>query len=896
MASPKRGSRGRTAPIPVVDTTGWYGVPQQPQRYVRRPRLLALLDDAHSYDLVLVSAPAGSGKSSLVADWVATKDQPDRIAWVTFEPEDEAIWPGLAGCLEQLGVHVPRSGLPDTGVPVDRRLLSRVAMAVAAHPTRLTIVVDGYEVVSPAVGEDLDFLLRHSGHRLQLVLVTRADPVLPTYRFRLDNSVADVRMSDLRFTDDEAAQLLTRSGVTLSRSSVHALNGRTEGWAAGLRFAASFLEHREDAEGAVAEVAGDSGNIGEYLLGEVLDAQPADVRALLLSTSVPETLRPGLTEELGGRTAGRTLARLTRANAFTEPVPDNPGFYRYHPFFRDLLRAELEYESPELMDALQRRTADWFAHEGLVAAAVSHYATINAWTEITRLVVDRLAVSDVLAKEGTSALLRTLRSLPDDLHDPAAAVVRAAIALADGDAERLGEQLALIPQELDEWGAASKSLTLTVAVLEAVAARDSVDPSRALAVAETAERAFLELGDGAGMNEHLAISTTIDLIKGVATARLGQVAKAEDLLMTAAGKATEAADQALLVECLGYLAVLAAYGGRLSRAHSLATQAVRLAEERGHSASTHPFEPHVALAWVEVERYDLRSAMAHVRLAERAHPRQNDPVARTLLAMAKARLQATQGDTGGALARVESAKERLPDHDGWLLKELHIQAAHLRVEEGEPSVALLEVEGIRDVAVAESSLVIAEAELAQGHPGAAGTSLSHVVVKGAPLSTQVAGWLLEASRQLSSGTGAAARSALQRSLRLASPEGVRRPFKEAPPEVRELLRNDAQLMRENGWLDSVSRTSSTGHGRPVVPRQRAQEGAPDLPVIETLTQKELEVLGHLAELLTTEEIATAMYVSVNTIRTHVRSILRKLGVSRRNAAVRRARDLQLLPS
>ena len=185
--------------------------------------------------------------------------------------------------------------------------------------------------------------------------------------------------------------------------------------------------------------------------------------------------------------------------------------------------------------------------------------------------------------------------------------------------------------------------------------------------------------------------------------------------------------------------MLAAYGGRLSRAHSLATQAVRLADERGHSASTHPFEPHVALAWVEVERYDLRSAMAHVRLAERAHPRQNDPVARTLLAMAKARLQATQGDTGGALARVESAKERLPDHDGWLLKELHIQAAHLRVEEGEPSVALLEVEGIRDVAVAESSLVIAEAELAQGHPGAAGTSLSHVVVKGAPLSTRSPG-------------------------------------------------------------------------------------------------------------------------------------------------------------
>src|SRR4051794_38004295 len=380
-----------SAPPGPALSGGWLGIPSLPSHYVRRQRVLDRLSAVGGSPLVLVSAPAGSGKTSLVADWVTTHGDRERTSWVTFEAGDEAFWPGLARCLERMGVGVSAQAFPATTGPLDRHLLASAASAVASQPADVTVVVDGYEVVSVDLAADLDFLMRHSGHRLRLVLVSRADPVLPLYRYRLEDSVAEVRMVDLAFTDEEAAGLLTDCGVTLTRESVHALNARTKGWVTGLRFAARILGQREDPDRAVADVAGDSGNIGEYLMGEVLAAQTPEVRRLLLRTGIPETLMPGLMEELGGRSAGRTLEFLTRENLFIDPVPERPGYYRYHPFFRDLLRAELAYESPEVYDELQRTAAAWFAREGLLALAVTHYAAVGAWADATREVVEHLA-------------------------------------------------------------------------------------------------------------------------------------------------------------------------------------------------------------------------------------------------------------------------------------------------------------------------------------------------------------------------------------------------------------------------------------------------------------------------------------------------------------------------
>ena len=220
-----------------------------PDDYVRRPRLFRLLDLGATSPLILVSAPAGSGKTSLVADWLSLRASDEQTEWVTFEREDEAFWPGVLGGLARLGVAVPSRSFPAGTAAVDRQLLTALAMVIASAGTPVTLVLDGYEMASRDVANDLDFLLRHSGGRLHVVLVTRVDPILPLYRYRLEDRLTEIRMADLAFTDAEVEELMRNAGLALTAASVHTLNQRTHGWVAGLRFASKFLGTSEDPDG-----------------------------------------------------------------------------------------------------------------------------------------------------------------------------------------------------------------------------------------------------------------------------------------------------------------------------------------------------------------------------------------------------------------------------------------------------------------------------------------------------------------------------------------------------------------------------------------------------------------------------------------------------------------------
>ena len=359
-----RDRASQRVPRPITPTAGWIGTPSPGGFHVRRPRLLQTLEAADNHQLILVSAPAGYGKTSLVADWISSLGVEERTAWVTFEERDEGFWQGFVACLESLGVETSADRFSHTGARVDPRSLASLASRVAGQGSRLRVVVDGYDFVSDSVGRDFDFLLRHSGHRLQLVLLTRSDPLLSLYRYRLEDNIAELRMRDLAFTDDEASELFASAGVELRRSSIQALNERAEGWAVGLRFASAMLQGRADTDAAVAEVVGDTGNIAEYLVAEVLDVQTPEIRRLLLSTAITDLVRPGLDVALGGKSAARNLSLLTRENAFVEPVPGHAGCYRYHPFFRDLLRATLSFEDPQELERLHRVAAEWFAEQG----------------------------------------------------------------------------------------------------------------------------------------------------------------------------------------------------------------------------------------------------------------------------------------------------------------------------------------------------------------------------------------------------------------------------------------------------------------------------------------------------------------------------------------------------
>ena len=873
--------------------TSWFGAPTVPADYVRRLRLFQVLDAGATAPLILVSGPAGSGKTSLVADWVSLRASDEQTEWVTFEREDEALWPGVLGGLARLGIAVPSRSLPEGTDALDRQLLTGLAMAVANAARPVTLVLDGYELADRDVANDLDYLLRHSGHRLHLVLVTRVDPILPLYRYRLEDGLTEVRMADLAFTDAEADELLAKAGLTLTAESVRELNGRTHGWVAGLRFASRFLGKSDNPDQAVEQISGDSGDIGEYLLGEVLAAQTPENRRLLLSTSIPATIQPGLAEVLGGRAATRMLSLLARGNAFVEPVPEHPGFYRYHPFFRDLLRAELAYEAPLEVERLQRVAAEWFAAEGLVAASAAHYAEIGAWEDAAGLVVDELAFGDLLTRGTDGILAQALMPIPDEVRDPAASVVRAALALGQGDSERVTTELAQVPDASPAVADGHDgALSLAVAVLESIRARASADPGEAFERAEEAEEALTDRHGRAREDAELEISALVHASKGIAALRRGRLEQAHDLFAQGAESALSLGSEPLLVECHGYLALIACLRDQLSEAASLAHRAVAAADDVGIRMRDRSAAPQVALAWVDMERYDLEGAARHVKLATMSDAFLGDRVPGTMLALTRARIQAARGDVNGAISIVEQS-EATADGIDWLSAQLRLEALRLRVASEDVSGVVRESREFEKCFPDEVALIVAEAGMVAGDDQVVTEALSRVIGQGGRPGVQVEAWLVEAGRQLRKGSPAKARAAVDHSVRLAAPEHFRRPFREAPAAVASLLPGDPSYGHAAASVRRTATAPRGGRGDPGTRVHAAADASQPL-VVERLTDKELEVLGHLAELLSTEEIAETMFVSVNTVRTHVRNILRKLGVPRRNAAVRRARELNLL--
>jgi len=350
---------------------------------VPRPRLDTALVRGVGHSLTLVSAPAGSGKTVAVSAWVAgraARADPDAaIGWVSFEAGDDRpsiFWPLILACLGRQGLRLPAEAAgAGRG---SRQLLSALGAEIAALDAPLTLVLDGYEVADHQLAAGLEFLLAHSGGRLSLVIISRADPTLPLQRLSLSEDLTQVRFADLAWTRTETEQLLARSRIQLRPESVEALVARVGGWTAGLRFAAMILEHSPDPDADAARINGASGNIAEYLMSEILAAQPDEVRDVLLRTSVVDTLQPGLIEEIGGRSAARTLAGLSHANVLVEEVACAPGWYRYHPFFRELLCAELAYASPTRLASLQRRASRWYAERGVVAEIAEDAGPIGA--------------------------------------------------------------------------------------------------------------------------------------------------------------------------------------------------------------------------------------------------------------------------------------------------------------------------------------------------------------------------------------------------------------------------------------------------------------------------------------------------------------------------------------
>ena len=348
-------------------------VPRRRRNLVARPRLSKRLSSGAESALTLVSAPAGFGKTTLLADWLAAPAANGRsTAWLSLDQRDNdpaVFWTYLVAALKTAapGVGAGALSLLQSAQPPIEAVVATLLNDLSAISNDVVLVLDDYHVIEAReVQEGMAFLLEHLPPQLHLVIAGRADPALPLARLRGRGELVEIRAADLRFTPDEAAAYLNGvMGLALTAQDVAALEGRTEGWIAALQLAALSMQGRDDVAGFIAGFAGDDRYIVDYLAEEVLQRQPEHVRHFLLQTSILDRLSGPLCDAVTGQDGGKAkLAALEQGNLFLVPLDDRRQWYRYHQLFADVLQAHLLDEQPADVPELHRRASIWYEQNG----------------------------------------------------------------------------------------------------------------------------------------------------------------------------------------------------------------------------------------------------------------------------------------------------------------------------------------------------------------------------------------------------------------------------------------------------------------------------------------------------------------------------------------------------
>src|SRR4051812_33144765 len=403
---------------------------------ITRRRLLEMLGSLRP--LTVVSAPAGYGKSTLVESWLAESSRNETVARLSLENDDlshEAWWPTLEEALTVAGVAVSRGDVTGGLRDPHRARSKSLAADILAQGRRVLLILDcGEFALSAQVGRDVDLLIRDTRNQVAVVMLTREDPPLPLHRYRLEGGICEVRAEDLAFTAGEVAALMKREDVVLTPPEVSALRTRTGGWPAGLRFAAMSLRGRSDVSEAIQDFRGDSGNVAEYLMSEVLQRQPVKRRRFLLRSCIIEELDPPLVEVLTGQHCDvQSLEAMADSGCFVERIPGQQDRFKYHALFRQFLLAQLWFERSPAPAGLHREAAEWLARDSQTSRAVRHAVAATDWGLACPPPVESLGFVDLLTGPRRTALRRLFAELPPGLDGFEAALTRATLSLADVD-------------------------------------------------------------------------------------------------------------------------------------------------------------------------------------------------------------------------------------------------------------------------------------------------------------------------------------------------------------------------------------------------------------------------------------------------------------------------------
>jgi LuxR family maltose regulon positive regulatory protein len=863
---------------------------------VPRPGLFELLRAAGR--VVQVSAPAGSGKTFLLRSWIAAEGLGDRAAWVSVgrgERDPQAFWLSVLDSLRRTGAGAERVRELTAAPGLDgAALVDRLLEDLSPLEESLWLVIDDlHELQSSEAVDQLGRLLATATPQLRFVLLTRRDPRLRLHRLLLEGELIEIRGKDLRFSLEESRSLMDAAGVRLSDGALEPLVAITEGWAAGLRLAALSLARHPDPERYAAGFSGRERAVAEYLLAEVLERQPPEVTRLLLRTSLLERVSGPLADRLTGSTGSyRILAELEDAGAFVLAVDPERTWFRYHHLFADLLALELRRTAPEELPRLHNVASEWFAEHGYPVEAIRHAQAAEDWGLAARLLADNWFG---LYLDGRLATAHELLSrFPADRigADPellllAAGDTRIAGSLqeAEGYLGLAMRMRALVREDRRgrfELGLAKRRLALARARNDVEAVAD--EAQRLLASTEATES--IEFGLG----EDVRVGVLIDL--GIAEMGTGRLQDAERDLERALVTARRIGRPVLELEALTRLAFLSSPWS-LATGEQRATEAIALAQAHGweDTAEAVPIA-YAALADVMLWRGQLREAEAWLERAERVFEHVAEPAAAVKLNAIRAMLERARGRYAEAAAALREA-ERMQG----LLVMPHLLATRAQAVYLEVLVRLGETERVEralmemDQEVRETTwmrVVLATLRLAHRDPEAAVDAL--VPCLGDSTRVEASLWdiqvlLLEAiARDALRDPGAASR-ALERALDAAEPDGVLLPFMLYPAP--ELLERHSRSRTTHASLLSEIRILLSGRA----PAARPGDAEPPT---EPLSESELRVLRYLPTNLSASEIAGELFVSLNTIRTHMRNVYLKLGVHSRADAVRRARELGLL--
>ena len=896
-------------PNPLVATKLY--VPKLRQGIVARERLCTRLRRGTQSKLTLISAPAGFGKTTLLAEWLASTNRERGVAWLALDQADNepsVFWSHLVAALQTAADAV--GGDLSEVLPVEQPLdafLVRLLNALSALLGDIDIVLDDFHVIAQSeIVAGLRFLLENLPPQVHVVISTRADPALPVGRLRARGELVEIRSADLRFTDEEAAAYLNGSmGVGLSANDVAVLSERTEGWIAALQLAALSLTGRDDPAAFIASFAGGNRYVVDYLVEEVLQRLPEEVRQFLIRTCFLSRLNGSLCDAVtGAKDSKAMLATLDRQNLFIVPLDDRRQWYRYHHLFADVLLAQLPDAVRTELPALHGRASDWYEHQGERLEAIEHAFAAVDLARAANLI--ELAVPTMQRDRGEAVLRRWATLLPRELvrSRPVLGIGLVGALVSCGEMAGIEDRLDDVELGLSMIAqAASPTPRLSAGEVIVV---DKTQLPRVAGAVELYRAAQAQVrGDLSGLIRHakrlLELAPADDHVGraagssmlGIAYWSEGSLAAAHQALTEGKAGLQKAGHVADMLGVSVALADILVAQGRLREATRTYEQALEVVSAQGGPVLRGTADIHVGLSEVYRERNDLEAAHKYLLksrgLGEMAGLPQHPYRSR----VAAAHFRQDEGDLDAADKLLEEA-ERLyvsdffPNVSPVLAMRARLWIAQGRLDDArgwqrdrglDASDELTYLREFEHITLAR--LLIAQTP-GGGDASDFLTRLLDEAVRGDRAGSIIQISLLQALDQRDV---AAALVPFERALSLAEPEGYVRLIVEGGERTATLLK--ATLKR--GIMPAYSRKLLAAFGSAPATKVPAH---PDQ--IEPLSDRELDVLRLLRGDMGGPEIARELMISLNTMRTHTKNIFEKLGVNNRRSALRRAEELHLL--